>query len=74
MHIIRHLSSQALGQQIISESGGRLRDDFVTQLEELGIKQKPSSAYHSPAKQAVGSLKSVFKKSRKRGYGRALSF
>ena len=42
-------------------------DDFITQLEELGIKQKPSSAYHSEsnylAERAVGSLKSVLKKS-----------
>ena len=53
--------------KIISDSGGGLRDNFVTQLEELGIKHKPSSAYHSEsnslAEPAVGSLKSVLEKS-----------
>ena len=42
-------------------------DDFITQLEELGIKHKQSSAYYSElnslAERAVGSLKIVLKKS-----------
>ena len=53
--------------KVISDSGGRLRDDFVKQLEGLGIVHKLSSAYHSAsnslAEHAVQSLKSVLRKS-----------
>ena len=53
--------------KIISDSGGGLRDDFVKQLEGLGIVHKPSSAFHSAsnslAERAVQSLKSVLRKS-----------
>ena len=53
--------------KIISDSGGGLRDDFIKQLEGLGIVHKPSSAYHSAsnslAECAVQSLKSVLRKS-----------
>ena len=52
--------------KIIADGGGGFRDDFITQLEGLGIDQKPSNAYHSesnsPAERAVGSLKNVLKK------------
>ena len=53
--------------KIISDSGSGLRDDFINQLEKLGIDHKPSSAYHpasnSLAERAVQSLKSVLGKS-----------
>ena len=53
--------------KVISDSGGGLRDDFINQLEKLGIAHKPSSAYHpasnSLAEMAVQSLKSVLRKS-----------
>ena len=53
--------------KIISDSGGGLRDDFVKQLEGLGIAHKPSSAYHSAsnslAERTVQSLKTVLRKS-----------
>ena len=53
--------------KIISDSGGGLRDDFVKQLEGLGIAHKPSCTYHlasnSLAERAVQSLKSVLRKS-----------
>ena len=41
--------------KIISDSGGGLRDDFINQLEELGIVHKPSSAYHSEIAFAINS-------------------
>ena len=53
--------------KVISNSGVSLRDDFINQLEGLGIAHKPSSAYHpasnSLAERAVQSLKSVLRKS-----------
>ena len=53
--------------KIISDSRGGLRDDFIKQLEGLGIVHKPSSAYHSAsnslAERVVQSLKSVLRKS-----------
>jgi len=58
----------------ISDSGGGLRDDFINQLEKIGIDHKPSSAVltmqHpasiSLAERAVQSLKSVLRKSLER--------
>ena len=51
--------------KIISDSGGGLRDDFIKQLEGLGIVHKPSSAYHSASnsltERAVQPLKSVLR-------------
>ena len=63
---VKHWASKfGFPYKIISDTGGGFRDDFITQLEELGIKQKPSSAYHSEsnslAERAVGSLKIVLK-------------
>ena len=49
--------------KIISDRCGGIRDDFITHLERLGIIHKPSSAYHPLTERAVGSLKSVLRKS-----------
>ena len=53
--------------KIFNDSGGGLRDDFIKQLEELGIVHKLCSAYHlasySLAERTVQSLKSVLRKS-----------
>ena len=53
--------------KMISDSGGGLRDNFITHLEGLGIIHKQSRAYHSESKslaeRAVGSLKNILRKS-----------
>ena len=59
---VKHWASRyGFPYKIISDTGKGFRDDFIKQLEELGVNQKPSSAYHSesnsPAERAVGSLK-----------------
>merc|ERR1711867_75275 len=52
--------------KVISDRGGRYRDDFVEKLKELKVKHKPSSSYHphsnSLAERAMGSLKNPLKK------------
>ena len=65
---VRHWANRnSLPYKIISDTGGGFRDDFIKQLQEMGVNQHPSSAYHSEsnslAERAVRSLKDVLKKS-----------
>ena len=65
---VKHWASRnGLPYKIISDTGGGFRDNFFKQLQEMGVSQHPSSAYHSEsnslAERAVRSLKDVLKKS-----------
>ena len=65
---VKHWSNKnGLPYKVISDTGGGFRDDFIKQLQEMGVNQYPSSAYHSESnsltERAVRSLKDVLKKS-----------
>ena len=62
--VVKHWSNRnCLSYKIISDTGGGFRDDFIKQLQEMGVNEHPSSAYHSEsnslAARAVRSLKDV---------------
>ena len=45
---VKHWSNRnGLPYKVISDTGGGFRDEFIKQLQEMGVKQQPSSAYHS---------------------------
>ena len=46
----RWASRYGFPYKIISDTSGGFRDDFITQLEELGVNQQPSSDYYSESR------------------------
>ena len=42
MHLISNFDSKTLGNKIISDTRGALRDDFMKQLHEMGVNQHPA--------------------------------
>ena len=64
---VKHWASRnGLPYKIISDTGRGFRDNFIKQLQEMGVNQHPSSAYHSEsnslAERAIRSLRVVLKK------------